>query len=156
MLLLAQGTMIVSAASLTITLSGTGSGTLNGKPFVQSAFIFILTTDTNLIVKPPCCNSRDTPRGTPTSFSITGAGSGTLTDDQAVFSIGSEIVVGLAHFNGADMIDFVDSKLANYSLTPSVGPLTGGPPFVVRRPGSASSSFLIVVGLLSLRTVSPS
>jgi uncharacterized protein (TIGR03437 family) len=153
MLLLAQGTMIVFAAPLTITLSGTGSGTLNGKPFVQSTFTFTLTTDTNLIVKPPCCNSRDTPRGTPTSFSITGAGSGTLTDDQAVFAIGSDVVVGLAHFNGADMIDFVDPRLANYALTSSVGPLTGGPSFVGSCPGPDCTSFLTSAGLLNFSTV---
>src|SRR2546426_7043039 len=67
-------TGLAAADPLTITISGTGSGTLGGKTFSVTAFTITLTTDTKLVVKPPCCDTRDTPAGTTATFSIAGVG----------------------------------------------------------------------------------
>src|SRR5450432_3869924 len=96
------------AAPLTITVSGNGSGSLNGTAFTSANFTFTLSTDSTLVLKPPCCTTLDTPTGTPATFSVTGVGSGTLSDTQAVFVSQSGHAIGLAHFNGDDVVDLAD------------------------------------------------
>ncbi|MDP8982012.1 MAG: IPT/TIG domain-containing protein [Acidobacteriota bacterium] len=115
---------------LTITLTGTGSGKLGSTFFNSASFVFTLTTDTTLLTKPPCCFTVDTPAGTPATFSIAGAGSGTLTDNQVVFVDPNTDAIGLAHFNDGDLFDLDDRAFAGYKLDMSLGPVTGPPAFV--------------------------
>src|SRR5437879_5078339 len=150
------GSLLVGPAvadPLTITISGTGSGTLGGKAFNAAAFTVTLTTDTRLVVKPPCCDTRDTPAGTPATFSIAGAGAGTLYDDQSVFVFPSSNVIGLAHFNGVDLIDLASPALSGYTLNVRIGPITGVPAFVGTCPGSECSAFATSLGFLSFSQV---
>jgi uncharacterized protein (TIGR03437 family) len=144
---------LAAADPLTITISGAGSGTLGGRTFSAAAFTFTLTTDTRLVKKPSCCDTRDTPAGTPATFSIAGAGSGTLYDDQSVFAFPSGNVIGLAHFNGVDLIDLSSAALSGYTLNARIGPLTGVPAFVGTCPGSECSTFATSVGFLSFSQV---
>lgn len=144
---------LAAADPLTITISGTGSGTLGGKAFNTTAFTVTLTTDTKLVVKPPCCDTRDTPAGTAATFSIAGVGSGALYDDQSAFAFPSGGVIGLAHFNGVDLIDLSSPAISGYTLNASIGPITGVPAFVGTCPGSACSSLATSLGYLSFNQV---
>lgn len=142
-----------TAFPLTITVSGTGSGQLGSRLFTSTPFTFTLTTDTSAVVKPPCCNTRDTPSGTPTTFLITGVGSGTLTDNQAVF-VDPSGTIGLAHFNDGDLIDLNSTALNGYTLAASLGPISGTPSFVGACPGIDCTSFSTSAGSLSFNNVS--
>lgn len=116
---------IAAANPLTIVITGSGSGSLGTTRFTAAQFKFTLTTDTSQLVVPPCCpGDTDTPPGTPTTFSITGVGSGTLTDNQVVF-VDPSGVAGLAHFSDGDMIDLDSSQLNGYKMAASLGPVTG-------------------------------
>src|ERR1700690_2065249 len=100
MKLLALGALLVGIASanpLTITITGAGSGTLGSTRFTNVTFKFVMTGDTGMLVHPTCCpNDIETTQGSPTTFSITGVGSGTLMDTQVVF-IDPSGTAGLAH-----------------------------------------------------------
>ncbi len=144
----------LEANPLTITITGTGDGTLNGKSFVRAKFTFVLTTDTTSVAKPPCCDTLDTPPGTPATFDITGAGSGTLTEDQVVFVYPQFGDIGLAHYNDGDVVDMNDPSLVGYKFDRSVGPLTAIPFFVGACPGPDCSYLSTSMGLLGFSSVS--
>jgi uncharacterized protein (TIGR03437 family) len=150
MLLLLAASM-ADAAALTITISGAGSGLLNGKPF-SGDFTFTMKADTTQLVVPPCCATFDTPKGSPTTFTIAGS-SGTLTDDQVVFTYPSRGILGLAHYNDGDLIDFFDPSLRGYQMKTSIGPLTGAADFVGKCPGADCAAFTTSLGVLSFSNV---
>ena len=145
---------MLCATPLVIVVSGTGSGTLKGVAFTAAPFVFTLTTDTTRLAKPHCCNTLDTPSGTSTTFSITGVGSGTITDTQAVFLDSAGQTIGLAHFNDGDLIDLSDPSLSGYSYNHNLGPITGAPSFVGACPGKDCTSFTTSAGALSFSSVS--
>ncbi|PYT33649.1 MAG: hypothetical protein DMG58_06785, partial [Acidobacteria bacterium] len=92
---------LVNADPLTITFSGTGSGSIGGNSYNSAAFTFTFESDTNLITTPTCCATVfTTPGGTPATFWIAGIGSGTFMGDQAVFANPSpnELAVGIWHY----------------------------------------------------------
>lgn len=128
MKILALGVLIAAIAvanPLTIVITGSGSGSLGTTRFTAAQFKFTLTTDTSQLVVPPCCpGDTDTPSGTPTMFSITGVGSGTLTDNQVVF-VDPSGTAGLAHFSDGDMIDLDSPQFHGYKMAASLGPVTG-------------------------------
>ena len=130
MRLLALGALLVGIACanpLTITITGAGSGTLGSTRFTNVTFKFVMTGDTGMLVNPTCCpNDIETAQGSPTTFSITGIGSGTLMDTQVVF-IDPSGTAGLAHANDGDMIDLDNAAFAGYQLNKSLGPVTGTP-----------------------------
>jgi uncharacterized protein (TIGR03437 family) len=130
MRLLALGAVLVGIASanpLTITITGAGSGTLGSTRFSNATFKFVMTADTGMLVNPTCCpNDIETAQGSPTTFSITGVGSGTLMDTQVVF-IDPSGTAGLAHANDGDMIDLDSQAFNGYQLNKSLGPVTGTP-----------------------------
>ncbi len=142
------------ADPLTITISGTGSGSLNGRAFTGAQFTFTMTTDTSAVSKPPCCNTLDTASGSPTTFSITNVGSGNLTDNQAIFVSPNSYIIGLAHFNDGDVVDLRDLALSGYNFSKSLGPLTGAPSFVGSCPGVDCSGFQTSAGPLNFSSVS--
>ncbi len=126
----AAGTLMAALAvanPLTIVITGAGSGSLGTTRFTSATFKFTLTTDTSQLVMPPCCpGDTDTPSGTPTTFTITGVGSGTLTDNQVVF-VDPNGTAGLAHFNDGDMLDLDSAAFDGYAMATSKGPITGVP-----------------------------
>src|ERR1700737_2021820 len=104
-----------TAAPLTVTMTGTGSGTLGGTAFNNAAFSFTVSGDTTHLQVPHCCpGDIDTNQGTPTTFSIAGFSIGTLTDTQAIWTdkFGT---VGIAHFSDGDMIDLNSSTLNGFA-----------------------------------------
>ena len=141
--------LVCTADPLVITFSGTGSGTLGTTPFSQAAFTFTLTTDTKAVAKPPCCTSRDTPAGTPTSLSIAGLAPATLTDNQVIFAYPNSGTVGLAHYNDGDMIDLNNTGLIGFDFTKSIGPVSGIPFLTGLCPGVDCTSFTTSAGMLS-------
>ena len=150
-LLAAVGT----AAPITFTLTGTGSGTLAGKAFTNAAFSFTLTGDTTTLHAPPCClGDIDTASGSPTSFSIAGTngGNGTLMDNQVIWT-DKQGTVGIAHFNDGDMIDITSSTLNGFALATSIGPVTGTI-FVGACPGVDCAAFNTSLGQLTFSSVS--
>src|ERR1700716_4089988 len=119
-LLLSLALSVASAETLRITFSGTGAGALNGQAFASTTFTFNMTIDTTLVTKPMCCDSLDTQSGAPTTFTITGVGSGTLNDNQVIFIFPNTGALGLAHFNDGDVIDIQSPLLKNYKLDSSI------------------------------------
>src|SRR5579871_912127 len=136
MKLFALGALLIGIASanpLTITITGAASGTLGSTRFTNATFKFVMTADTGTLVLPTCCpGDIETAAGSATTFAITGAGSGMLTDNQVVF-IDPSGTAGLAHANDGDMIDLDNAAFAGYGLTKSLGPVTGTP-FIGRNP----------------------
>ena len=100
-------TALASADPLTITISGTGSGSVAGNSYNSAAFTFTFESDTTLITTPSCCATAfTTPAGTPATFWIAGIGSGTLMGDQAVFANPNpnELAAGIWHYNVSDWL----------------------------------------------------
>ena len=131
-------TALASADPLTITFSGTGSGSVGGVAFDSAAFIFTFDSDTNLIGKPSCCApDSSTPEGTPATFWIDDIGTGTFIGDQAVFVNPSpaELNVGILHYNEPDWLVLNSQAFATYDLKTNLGPIlspvayTFGEPF---------------------------
>ena len=78
-------TALASADPLTITFSGTGSGSVGGDAYNSAAFIFTFDSDTNLIAKPSCCPpDSTTPDGPPETFWIDGIGQAKSADRSRV------------------------------------------------------------------------
>ena len=147
-------TALATAAPLTLTLTGIGTGSLGGKSFSNAAFSFTVTGDTANLQFPSCCpGDVDTASGTPTSFSIAGFSDGTLKDTQAIWT-DTQGTVGIAHFNDGDMIDLNSPMLRGYRLTTSIGPITAVPSFVGSCPGVDCASFATSLGPLLFGSVS--
>src|SRR5258707_14794356 len=100
---LALGALTVALASanpLTITITGSASGSLGNARFTSATFKFTVIGDTSVLVNPSCCSGDvETAAGAPTTFTINGVGSGTLTDNQVVFIDPATGTAGLAHAN---------------------------------------------------------
>ena len=142
---------LVNADPLTITFSGTGSGSIGGNSYNSAAFTFTFESDTNLITTPTCCATVfTTPGGTPATFWIAGIGSGTFMGDQAVFANPSpnELAVGIWHYNMPDWLDLSSSAFANYDLSTSLGPASSPVAYTFSNPFPSS------LGPLTLSSVS--
>jgi hypothetical protein len=146
---------LATASPITITFTGIGSGSLGAQSFTSKQFSFTIMTDTTSFNKPPCCDTRDSPSGTPTTFFIVGVGSGTLTDDQVFFTAPSEAFAGIGHFNAdtPDMIEFGSPMLTGYTFATSLGPITAKPDFVGACPGPDCSTFATTAGILQFSSV---
>jgi uncharacterized protein (TIGR03437 family) len=144
-------TTIAVADPLMITVSGTANGQLGTNSFSSSAFTFILRTDTTLLKTqtpfvfpqgPDLLGLVGTPRGTPTTFTIAGVGSGTFMDDQQVFVDPNQRpfggAIGFAHFQDVVLVAIASPKLVGYDLMENIGPLTG--PTVLASPGTSFQS----------------
>jgi len=132
---------LASADPLTITFSGTGSGSIGGTPYDSAAFIFTFDSDTDLIATPPCCATDfTTPGGTPATFWIDGIGSGTFMGDQAVFANPSptELAVGIWHYDIPDWLVLSSSAFVSYDLSTSLGPLVSPVAFAFSDPFPSS------------------
>jgi hypothetical protein len=118
---------IAAASPLTLTFTGTASGSVGNTVFTNEAFTITFTTDTASVVHgTPCCASDfTTPSGTPNTIAIEGIGSGSLTGDQAVFVNQSEQDVGIWHYNDPDWLTIGNPSIASYTLAGAIGPITG-------------------------------
>lgn len=144
-------TALASADPLTITISGTGSGSVGGNAYNSAAFTFTFESDTNLIATPSCCTTAyTTPAGTPATFWIAGIGSGTFTGDQAVFANPdpNELAAGIWHYNVSDWLSASSNAFANYNLSTSLGPVSASAAFAF------NDSFPSSMGTLTLSSAS--
>ena len=142
---------LASADPLTITFSGTGSGSVGGHSYDSAAFTFTFESDTNLITTPSCCATAfTTPGGTPATFWIAGIGSGTFTGNQAVFANPSpnELAAGIWHYNVSDWLSLSSNAFANYRLSTSLGPVSSPVAFAF------NDSFASSLGTLTLSSAS--
>lgn len=114
------------AAPETITFTGNATGTLNGVAFTNEPFNFTFYTDTTAVAPGTyCCTDNiTTPAGTPATFNITGAGSGTLTSYQCVFVNESEGQMGMWFYDTQDWLDIL-FPIGSYGLNANFGPVTG-------------------------------
>jgi hypothetical protein len=117
----------LSAAPMTYTVTGIGSGSWNSQPFTDAIFTFTFTSDTEAIVHGTgCCGGADsTPAGTAATVTVGGFAPATLTGNQAIFLNRSEETVGIWHFNSPDYLTVAAPKFANDDLTTASAPATG-------------------------------
>src|ERR1700694_5501133 len=78
-------TALAAATPLTVTISGTGSGSFGDKTFTAAQFAVTLTADSAAAAKPPCCNSLELPAGSPATVTVQGLGTATIMDTQTIF-----------------------------------------------------------------------
>ena len=154
LLLLSTLSASLWAAPLTITVSGVGSGSFGGRPFTATQFTVTLTANGSDAVKPLCCDSLDLPPGSPATVAVQGLGMATINDNQTIFVFPRNGVIGLAHFNDGDLLDFKSSELTGYRFGFAVGPLTGTPSFVGACPGANCSGFQTSAGPFNFSSVS--
>src|SRR5258708_18052232 len=144
-------TALAGADPLTVTISGTGSGSVGGNAYNSAAFTFRFESDTKLITSQSCCTTAFTPPGgTPATSWIAGIGSGTLTGDKAVFANPSpnELAAGIWHYNVSDWLSASSNAFANYRLSTSLGPVSSSMAFAF------NDSFPSSMGTLTLSSVS--
>src|SRR3569623_214245 len=127
LLLLALLVTGASAAPMTYTISGVGSGSWNSHQFTEASFTLTFNADTGAIVHgTSCCSGADsTPAGTTASVSVSGFDSATLTGNQAIFLNPSEQTAGIWHFNSPDYLTLATPAFANDDLTTTVAPTAG-------------------------------
>ena len=138
-------TALASADPLTITFSGTGSGSVGGVGFDSAPFIFTFDSNTDLIAKPSCCPpDSSTPEGTPATFWIDDIGSGTFISDQAVFVNPSpaELNVGIWHYNEPDWLVLNSQAFATYDLKTNLGPVLSPVAYAFSEPFGTSKGLL--------------
>ena len=136
-------TAVCFAAPETIVFSGNATGTLNGVAFTNEPFQFTFYTDTTAVAPGTyCCTDNiTTPAGTPATFNISGAGTGTLTDIQCVFVNESEGQMGMWLYDTRDWLDIL-WPVGNYGLNTNYGPVTGTT-FTFGGPISTSAGTLV-------------
>jgi hypothetical protein len=126
LILALAGVFTASADQITGTLSGTLTGSLNGNPFTQQSFTLMFTTDTSLNVTYGPGNFSTAP-GTSMTFAIVSVGSGTLTDDQALFLNQGCQCGGFGHYLSFDALDFSGAQFATWDLASNLGPIAVAP-----------------------------
>jgi len=116
-----------SAAPMTYTISGIGSGSWNSQPFTEASFTLTFTSDTGTIVHgTSCCGGADsTPAGTSATVSVSGFEPAALTGNQAVFVNPSEQTAGIWHFDSPDYLTVATPAFANDDLTTTIAPTSG-------------------------------
>ncbi|HXE62220.1 MAG TPA: hypothetical protein VN519_01700 [Bryobacteraceae bacterium] len=116
-----------SAAPMTYTITGIGSGSWNSQPFTEASFTFTFDSDTATIVHgTSCCSSADSsPAGTAATVSVAGFAPAALTGNQAIFLNRSEQTAGIWHFNSPDYLTVATPAFANDDLTSTIEPTAG-------------------------------
>lgn len=115
-------TSVANAVPIEYIFKGTASGSLNGAGFASKAFEFDLFGDTAGVTAgcgvSTCFNNLSL-----ATFSITGVGSGTLTDSYRMFLTPS--AVGFSHLpGGLDRVDVFNALLSTYNLASTFGPIS--------------------------------
>jgi hypothetical protein len=116
-----------SAAPMTYTITGIGSGSWNTVPFSEAAFTLTFHSDTDAIVHgTSCCSGVDsTPAGTTGTANVSGFSPTAFAGDQAVFFNRSLLTAGIWHFNSPEYLTVTASAFAHDDLTSTIAP-TGG------------------------------
>lgn len=123
----------VVAAPITYTFSGLASGTLAGTPFTNAQTTITATGDTSTISSPASCGTAPTictNALTSVTFTISGVGSGTVTDGLLLFGNPAAVsgAIGLERTaSSIDWLDFGSPAFATYNLATSIGPITVTP-----------------------------
>jgi len=130
LLMAVLGFSIAYAVPITYTFTGTATGTLGSTPFTNATLTILVTLDTSNIVNPSSVFFQNFYAANTASFSISGVGSGRLTNNGAV--LGNQIQL-LGQVNITDsavgaLIVIGDNSigstaLASYSLATPIGPL---------------------------------
>src|SRR6185312_6208061 len=130
LLLFALLVTVASAAPITYTISGIGSGSWNSQPFTEASFTLTFSSDSSTVVHgTSCCAGADsTPAGTTATVSVSGFDPATLTGNQAIFFNRAEQTAGVWHFNSPDYLTVATPAFANDDLTTTIAP-TGGTTF---------------------------
>lgn len=117
----------VFAAPLTIVFTGNATGTIGTTAFTNQPFTITFNSDTASVVHGTTCCVSDytTPSGTTATFSMGTAGSGSFTDDQAVFVNQSEQTLGIWHFNSPDYLTVGNPTFATYTESSTLGATSG-------------------------------
>jgi hypothetical protein len=111
------------AQQLTLTHTGTGSGTLNGTPFTTTSFTITELIDT--------ANRGSFSGGfddvdSLASIAITGLGSFTFITPTRTFVNNSANIVGFARAGGSDLFDGpTDAAFTSWDMLTGIGPITG-------------------------------
>jgi hypothetical protein len=121
--------LLAPSDTLTITMSGIGSGNFRDQPFINAAFQFtFFTPDTANVTTAPCCAGvSTTPRGTSGSVTIAGVGTGVMdaNGDQAIFVNPGAATAGIWHYNSNDFLTVTGQALSRYHLTETIAPVRG-------------------------------
>jgi hypothetical protein len=124
------GASIAYAVPITYTFTGTATGTLGGTPFTNAALTMSVTLDTNNILNPSSGFFQNPYASNAATFSISGIGSGTLSNNGAVLGSQTQLLgnVRIADNTVGALIVIGDTllgstTLASYSLATPIGPL---------------------------------
>lgn len=111
------------AGPIVYTISGNGSGSLNGVSFVNADYSFQLTADTgDMSAQPPPSEFEIITSLHSVTFTIENVGSGTLLPQTEFGQFHAQVLFGLGPF-GDDLIDFY--LPSHIDMTQNHGPLTG-------------------------------
>jgi len=124
LVLLISAVGLMTAAPMTYTLTGSGSGYWNGQPFTNAPFTFTFTSDTSTVVHgPSCCGSADsTPSETAANVSVAGFSPAQLKGDQAIFIDHANVTAGIWHFNAAQYATVTNTVFSSDDLTTAIPP----------------------------------
>ena len=139
----------VFAASITYTITGTGSGQVGASTFTNAAYTIQVTADTAQVV----------PLGTPGNLGfevpsltalITVAGIGTVTVTEPTRMFVSNTHVGAGFSRILDLLDVEHPLFATWDLKTPIGPLADLEPFAIAQFTDLSTS----LGLMTLSSSS--
>ena len=135
------------AVPITFTLSGLATGTANGVPFTSAPFAITYSSDTSLL-QPPGSGFNFYP-DTTTSISITGVGSGTLSNKFQVFTQVGTSLVFLYDRLGTASFGIIYPNLAQVPFGSAFGPIS-----VTLAPGSGLHGSPSSLGAINFASVS--
>ena len=143
------------SAPMTIVFSGNATGTVGATAFTNQPFTITFTSDTASVTHGTTCCAEDftTPSGTSATFDLGSGGSGTLTDNQAVFVHQSEQGIGIWHYNSPDYLTIGHPTFSTYTLASSIGPISGTTNVFPGSQAMASSKGAIVLASVTGVTV---
>lgn len=147
-----SSTIAVQASTIDFTISGTGSGSLNGQPFTAAAFSIASTADTSQIFVStlPVLSAMVT---------VPGFGSGTFTDPIDIFDNprAGYGMGGMIDTDVRDILDIDNPVFATYGMDTSLGPVSGTPDPANGDPSgyiiNSGSAFPTTAGVFSLTSV---
>ena len=137
------------AASITYTITGTGSGHVGASVFTDAAYTIQVTADTAQV----------TPLGSPTNvgfevpsltalITVAGIGTATVTESTRMFVSNTYTGTGFARF--LDLLDVEHPLFATWDLKTPIGPLADLEPFAIAQFTDLSTS----LGLMTLSSSS--
>jgi len=142
-----------SAASITYTFSGTGTGDLNGVPFTDTAFTITSQANTGSI-NPACFTGVYCVRSNPATIAIAGFGPATFTTATEVFDNISGVLGFERWFDMPDLLDLSNPAFVTYNLATSIGPIFVPTPFSVNQWNCSDGCVNTTQGILNFSAIS--